>query len=75
MANLRVGTQSCHCSLDSHEAKLIALTGGPGAGKTAVLFSPRRWALELIRPELPECCHSHLLPGEAVSAAAKGGGQ
>lgn len=37
MTELRTGTQACRCDRTSHETKLVAITGGPGAGKTAVL--------------------------------------
>jgi predicted ATPase len=32
----------CHCRLTRHETKLVVLTGGPGAGKTAVLEVVKR---------------------------------
>lgn len=31
------GKNSCHCKHTSHDCKLVVVTGGPGAGKTAVL--------------------------------------
>lgn len=34
---LRVGSRPCHCPEPSHQAQLVVVTGGPGAGKTAVL--------------------------------------
>ena len=37
MSAFRVGTAPCCCQLRGHAPKLIAVTGGPGAGKTAVL--------------------------------------
>ena len=33
----RTGTAPCCCELPSHAPKLVAVTGGPGAGKTAIL--------------------------------------
>lgn len=36
----------CKCCNDKHEAKLIVLTGGPGAGKTAVLEASRKLLCE-----------------------------
>lgn len=32
----------CHCDRDEHEPRLVVVTGGPGAGKTAVLEMARR---------------------------------
>jgi predicted ATPase len=52
----------CSCSVKSHVAKLIVLTGGPGAGKTA--------ALELARKHF--CEHVTILP-EAASIVFGGG--
>lgn len=34
---VRIGTRPCHCDADIDGTHLIAVTGGPGAGKTAVL--------------------------------------
>ena len=34
---LRVGSRPCRCPEPSHEVQLVVVTGGPGAGKTAVL--------------------------------------
>ncbi len=52
----------CDCTKPSHVPRLVALTGGPGAGKTAVL--------ETIRREL--CEHVLVLP-EAASIVFGGG--
>ena len=51
----------CHCKI-AHPKKLIVLTGGPGAGKTAVL--------ELVRQHF--CRHVEVLP-EAASILFGGG--
>jgi len=37
MLGLPTGAVDCQCSLVDHEPKRIAITGGPGAGKTAIL--------------------------------------
>lgn len=37
MAMLRVGSLPCGCSAAEHTPRFVAVTGGPGAGKTAVL--------------------------------------
>ena len=50
----------CSCALE-HAPRLVVVTGGPGAGKTAVL--------EVARREL--CRHVHLLP-EAASILWRG---
>lgn len=34
---LRVGSRTCGCSEPSYDPQLVVVTGGPGAGKTAVL--------------------------------------
>lgn len=52
----------CACDAARHECKLIAVTGGPGAGKTAVL--------EVVRRHL--CRHVTVLP-EAASIVFGGG--
>lgn len=53
--------KSCECN-EPHQARRVVLTGGPGAGKTAVL--------ELIRQHF--CTHVHVLP-EAASIVFGGG--
>ncbi len=37
MTGLQYGSAPCTCETHPHETKLIAVTGGPGAGKTAIL--------------------------------------
>src|ERR1044071_2329655 len=51
---MRRSMQTCDCS-QPHDRRRIVLTGGPGAGKTAVL--------ELIRQSF--CAHVKLLPESA----------
>lgn len=60
--SLRVGSASCRCRLPFHDARLVAVTGGPGAGKTAVL--------ELAARSL--CEHVAILP-EAATIVFGGG--
>lgn len=55
-------TGPCDCSQDLHEPRLVVVTGGPGAGKTAVL--------ELVRRSL--CRHVVILP-EAAGIVFGGG--
>ena len=55
-------TGPCECALERHAPQLIAITGGPGAGKTAVL--------EIARRSL--CPHVAVLP-EAASIVFGGG--
>lgn len=62
MAGLNVGSQHCPCSLQQHPTTLVALTGGPGAGKTAVLEIALRTF----------CHHVAVLP-EAASMVFGGG--
>lgn len=52
----------CSCKVKAHDTQLVVLTGGPGAGKTAVL--------ELVRKVL--CEHVAILP-EAASILFGGG--
>ncbi len=56
-----IGVQ-CSCSLGVHQPRLVVLTGGPGAGKTAVL--------EVVRRQF--CEHVSVLP-EAASILFLGG--
>lgn len=53
---------SCQCKVTEHEPRLVVLTGGPGAGKTAVLEIVRRYF----------CVHVQILP-EAASVVFGGG--
>ena len=62
MAILEVGSHRCYCKQDRHTTKLVVLTGGPGAGKTAVLEMARRVF----------CTHVTILP-EAASLLFSGG--
>jgi predicted ATPase len=62
MAELEVGSHRCYCTQVRHSTKLVVLTGGPGAGKTAVLEMARRVF----------CTHVTILP-EAASLLFKGG--
>jgi predicted ATPase len=52
----------CHCTVGEHAPKLIVITGGPGAGKTALLETVRRTF----------CEHVTVLP-EAASILYGGG--
>lgn len=52
----------CRCALSSHEGRLVVITGGPGAGKTALL--------ELVRRHF--CEHIAVLP-EAAGVVFGGG--
>lgn len=54
--------RECHCAKSHGETRLVVITGGPGAGKTAVL--------EIVRKEL--CAHVVILP-EAASLVFGGG--
>ncbi len=56
------GTFRCGCSRSSHECRVIAFTGGPGAGKTAILDVAKRTF----------CHHVAVLP-EAASIVYSGG--
>lgn len=56
------GERKCECELPQHPPKFVVLTGGPGAGKTAVL--------ELIKKSF--CTHIQILP-ESASILFSGG--
>lgn len=62
MTELYLGNQRCGCVLQSHDPRFIVITGGPGAGKTAVLELARR----------SFCEHVAVLP-EAASIVFGGG--
>lgn len=62
MATLQLGARACGCAAPVGPPRLIAVTGGPGAGKTAVL--------ELARLQL--CHHVAVLP-EAAGVLFGGG--
>lgn len=59
---LPVGSSPCRCRLTQQEVKLVVVTGGPGAGKTAVLEMARR----------SFCKHIAILP-EAAGIVFGGG--
>lgn len=62
MAMLRVGSGNCRCGLIQHRPIFVALTGGPGAGKTAILEMAQR----------SFCSHVAILP-EAAGIVFGGG--
>ena len=62
MPPIQFGHRTCGCGTPKHKAKFIALTGGPGGGKTAVLEIAERIF----------CKHVAVLP-EAASIIFSGG--
>lgn len=62
MSPIQFGHRTCLCSSSIHDVKFIALTGGPGGGKTAVLEIAERIF----------CKHVAVLP-EAASIIFSGG--
>lgn len=56
------GENFCHCKDDSHNCNFVVITGGPGAGKTAILESVRKIV----------CPHVAILP-ESASIVFGGG--
>lgn len=62
LTSLPVGSSPCSCQLTQPEVKLVVVTGGPGAGKTA--------ALEMARRSF--CKHIAILP-EAAGIVLGGG--
>ena len=61
-ATLQVGSRICRCGRGQHATSLVVLTGGPGAGKTAVLEMARHCF----------CAHVGILP-EAAGIVFGGG--
>lgn len=62
MGQLQSGSRECTCTQSFHETRLVAVTGGPGAGKTAIL----EMALRSL------CSHIAVLP-EAAGVVFGGG--
>jgi len=62
LSSLRYGSLQCECVLARHQLRLVAVTGGPGAGETAVLELAAR----------SFCRHVAVLP-EAASIVFGGG--
>lgn len=62
MTGFQTGSGPCTCGRAFHETQLVAVTGGPGAGKTAVLEMARRVL----------CSHVGFLP-EAAGVVFGGG--
>jgi predicted ATPase len=62
MSAMRLGSQPCHTGAEPYPARLIAVTGGPGAGKSAVLELAARTF----------CSHVAILP-EAATILFGGG--
>ncbi len=62
MPPLQFGHRTCQCKVSNHQVRYIALTGGPGGGKTAVLEIAERIF----------CKHVVVLP-EAASIVFSGG--
>ena len=53
MSGSHVNRPGCECTATEHSTRLVAVTGGPGAGKTAVLELVRRLFCEhvIVLPE------------------------
>lgn len=62
MPPIQMGHRSCTCNVTEHEIQFVALTGGPGGGKTALLEIAERIF----------CRHVAVLP-EAASIIFSGG--
>ncbi len=62
MNSFQVGSVECGCGRGVHDTRLVAVTGGPGAGKTAILEMALR----------SFCSHVGVLP-EAASVVFGGG--
>ncbi len=61
----------CSCKMPRHGSKLVVLTGGPGAGKTAVLEVVRRRFCEHVAV-LPEAASILFGGGMLASALCSG---
>ncbi len=76
MNSIRRGSALCNCTLVNHQPVMIALTGGPGAGKTAVLeLATRTFCKHIaVLPEAASIIFSNGFPrknGEAAKAAQR----
>lgn len=76
MNEIRRGSVPCQCRQDGHAPKLIAVTGGPGAGKTAVLEMATRVFCRhvLILPEAASVVFTNGFPrknGEIAKATQR----
>ncbi len=68
------GDQKCQCQNPMHGPKLVVLTGGPGAGKTAVLELVKKYFCEhvLILPEAASILFSGGFIRKNTEAARRG---
>lgn len=66
---------SCQCVLESHDCKLVVITGGPGAGKTALLEMVRRDFCEhvAVLPEAAGIIYGGGFPRHASDVARRAG--
>lgn len=66
-------TASCACDVASHDPRLVVVTGGPGAGKTAVLELARRILCEhvVVLPEAAGIVYGGGFPRRATPAARR----
>jgi predicted ATPase len=65
---------ACRCTAESHEPRLVVLTGGPGAGKTAVLEVAKRRFCEhvIVLPEAASIVFGGGFPRYDFPAARRG---
>jgi predicted ATPase len=65
----------CQCRLTSHDCKLVVVTGGPGAGKTALLELVRRHFCEhvAILPETASIIYGGGFPRRTTDAGRRAG--
>ena len=66
---------SCRCVLESHDCKLVVVTGGPGAGKTALLEMVRRDFCEhvAVLPESASIIYGGGFPRRTTDAGRRAG--
>jgi predicted ATPase len=65
----------CKCRLPAHAGRIVVLTGGPGAGKTAVLEVVRRQLCEhiVVLPEAASIVYGGGFPRHAIDAGRRAG--
>jgi predicted ATPase len=69
----KTSQRSCRCALESHPCKLVVVTGGPGAGKTALLEMVRRHFCEhvAVLPESASIVFGGGFPRRATDSARR----
>ena len=67
------GAGRCHCVLAEHEGRRVVITGGPGAGKTALLELARRMLCEhvVVLPEAASVVYGGGFPRRTIAQSRR----